>query len=158
MTCQVFVSCGHAAKLLEPIKEAFHQIAILIDMSIIRSVFGAVAARRDQRLRACGLDIRDQRTCVLSLVADDGLGVQALNQGLSLPHVSHFAARQYPAQRIAQRIDREMDLGTQPAPRAPERLRAVFCLLDAGCVLVGARTAVLSMSSASKSASWRSPR
>ena len=149
--CQFFVARGHAAKLLEPIQEAFHQIAIFIDMSIIRSVCGAVAARRDHRLRAYGLNVRDQRICVISLVADDGLGVQALNQGLGLRHVSHFAARQYPAQRVAPRIDREMDLGTQPAPRAPECLRAVFFWAPAACWW--ARTTVLSMSKASKSAS-----
>ncbi len=153
MTCQFFGARGHAAKRLEPIKEAFHQMAIFIDMSIIRSVFGTVAARRDHRLRAYGLDVRNQRICVIPLVADDGLGVQALNQGLGLRHVSHFAARQSPAQRVAPRIDREMDLGTQPAPRAPECLRAVFFGAPAACWW--ARTTVLSMSSASNSASWR---
>ena len=54
---------------------------------------------------------------------------------------------------MAQRIHREMDLGTQPAPRAPEGVRAVFFWAPAACWW--ARTIVLSMSSASKSASWR---
>ena len=83
----------------------------------------------------------------------DGLGVQALNQGLGLRHVSHFAARQSPAQRVAPRIDREMDLGTQPAPRAPKCLRAIF--FGAPAVCWWAPTTVMSMSSASNSASWR---
>lgn len=134
-------------------KDAFHPIAICIDMSIRRSVFGAGAARRDHRLCAYSLDIRDQRLCVVSLVPNDRLGVQALDQGTGLRDIGYLTSRQYPAQRSAQRIDREMDLGPQPAPRAPECVRAVFLGAPAACWW--ARTTVRSMSRASTSASVR---
>ena len=130
-------------------KDAFHPIAICIAMSSIRSVFGAGAARREHRLRAYGLDIRDQRLDILSLVADDAW-VCRPSSGLGLRHVRHVAARQEPAQRVAPRIDREMDLGPPPAPRA---VRAVFFGAPAACWW--ARTTVRSMSSASQSASWQ---
>lgn len=106
-----------------------------------------VTARRDHRLRAHSLDVGHQRIRIVVLVADDRLSVQTLDQGLGLRNIGDFAARQEPAQGITQRIDREMNLGTQPAPRASEGLRAVFFGAPAACWW--ARTIVLSMSSAS---------
>ena len=153
VACQCVIACDHTAKLLEPTKEALHQIAVLIQMAIIVSWVGTVTARRYPHLHAHGLDVGHQRIRIVALAADDGLDVQALTQGLGLRHVRHFAVRQEPAQRDAPRIDREMGLGTPPAPRAPACVRDVFFGAPAACWW--ARTTVRSMSSASKSASWR---
>lgn len=57
---------------LRKINEAFHQIAVIAQISIERSVFGPVAARWDHCHSAHGLAAHDQRIRIVSLVADDG--------------------------------------------------------------------------------------
>ena len=102
---------GNATKLLEATEEAFRQISVFIQMSTIGSLFGAVAARRDHRLSARGIDARHQCLCIVSLVANDRAGAQALDQCAGLRDIGHLAARQPPAQRVAQRIYCSVNLG-----------------------------------------------
>ena len=70
-------------------------------------------------------DERDQRICVISLVVDDCLGVQAFNQDLGLRNVSHFAARRDPVQQVLRASTVRWILVLSP-PRAPEYLRPSF--------------------------------
>jgi hypothetical protein len=62
----------------------------------------------------------------IALVPDHLMHGKAFNKRLRLGDVVHLTARELPAQRVAQRIRRRMNLGAQPPTRAPERLRAVF--------------------------------
>src|ERR1019366_588135 len=121
-------------------------------MTIIGSLFDAVAARRNHRGSACGVNQCDERVSVIAFICNDRLRIEAFDQGGRLRNVGDFPSRQYPAEWIAQRIHRGVNLGTQPATRAPEGLRAFFFWAPAACWW--ARTTVLSMNSASKSTSW----
>ena len=75
-------------------KETLHQIAVFVPMSIIGSVFSVIAAWRDCRLSAHGMDVRDQRIRIVSLVTNDRLGAQALDQGTGLGDIGHLTSRQ----------------------------------------------------------------
>lgn len=56
---------------------------------------------------------------VVSLVCDDGLRGRVLEQNIDTLQIMDLARCEYKARRIAQRIDRGVDLGAQPAPAAP---------------------------------------
>ena len=120
-------------------------------MTIIGALCDAIATRWNHRVSARGVDARDKRIRVVSLVADDSSHTEALDQTHRLRDIRDLSPSQNPAQRIAQSIHRCVDLSTQSAARAPERLRPRFFWAPAACWC--ARTAVLSMSNASKSAS-----
>lgn len=119
---------GHAAKPFETTEEALRQLAVFIQMSIIGSLFGAVAAQRDRRLSAHGMDAYHHASASHPLSPMTVSGHRpSISTGLRL------ASRQYPAQRIAQRIHRGMNLVLSP-PR--ERLGGLL-FLGAGSVLAG---------------------
>ncbi len=56
---------------------------------------------------------------VVSLVCDDGLRGRVLEQNIDTLQIMDLARCEYKARRIAQRIDRGVDFGAQPAPAAP---------------------------------------
>ena len=72
-------------------------------------------------------------------------------EGVGLTRVGLFGAPQGESDRVAQRINDAMNLGSETAARAAQSLRAVFFLALAACWW--ARTAVLSIITASSSRS-----
>ena len=95
------------------------------------SLFGAVATRRDRRLSACGMDACHQRISIVSLVANDRLGAQALDQCAGLRNIGHLASRQSPAHPPWRE-------SWCSARRASARAVGGLLFLGAGSVLVGA--------------------
>src|SRR5262245_42084918 len=119
--------------MLDAVEEAFHQVAVFIQVTIIGPLLLAVRHWRDYHQSASRTNVRDQGIGVVCLVGHHRLSVQSLDQGLSLLDVRLLATGQIAAQRIAQCIDRGMDLGAQSSARASKRLRAVFFWAPAAC-------------------------
>jgi hypothetical protein len=121
-------------------------------MSIIVSLFNTVATGRNHHHRACGVHQCHQPNSVVAVVTHHRVRINPGDQSRCLRNVRNLDAVQYPAQRVAQRIHRRMNLRAHPAARAPERLSAFFFWAPAACWC--ARTTVLSISNDSKSRSF----
>src|SRR5262245_7368909 len=128
-------------------------MALTVAMAVISTLNSTILARRNNGLSARLLNGRDEGHRVIAFVSDHLLGGKAFDQRRRLGDVADLPAGESPTQRVAQRIDGSMDLGAQSATRAPERLWALFFWAPAACWW--ARTVVLSISSACKSASPR---
>jgi hypothetical protein len=66
--------------------------------------------------------LNDALLGVERLVGDQRVGLQPGQEMIGPDQVVRFAAGQEEAGRVAERIDRGMDLGAQSAARAPDRL------------------------------------
>src|ERR1035438_9289812 len=151
---ELVVPSGNAPKLLDASEESLDEIAILVQMGIVRPEFLAVGARRDNRLRRAGSNGLDQSIGIVALVAYDCLGGDTGNQVGGMVDIGDLSSAQNQPQWIAQRIHRGVHLGAQSAARAPDRLSAFFFWAPAACWW--ARTMVESISSCSRSASpWK---
>ena len=90
----------------------------------------AVALGRDhERLPPCQQRFDQPLVGIEGFVCQQGLGRHIRQQHVSAFEIMGLARRQDEVQRIAQRIDERMNLGTQPAFAAPDLLVLVvfFC-------------------------------
>ena len=147
------VARGDASELLDPAEKTFDEVAIFVDMVIEISRVESVRARWNDSLAALGHDSLNKRVRIVALVGDDKPGRLILDQYFCLLDVGHLSCRENHTQRIAQGIDRHMQLGGQSASRAADLLDARFFWAPAECWW--ARTIVESMNKCSMSASPR---
>lgn len=126
-------SGGDASELLDAVEETLDQIAILVEVPIELAGVEAIGARRDDGLSALRHDLRDEGIRIVGLVGDDVGGGLILDTCGRLRDVGKLPGRQNDAQRVAQRIDRDMQLGRQPAARAADFLAAGFFWAPAEC-------------------------
>jgi len=146
------VSGCDTTELLEAIEKSLDKVSRLISMPIDFALGVAVAPWRDDGLGSRGFDGVDQGITVVALVSDNCASRNCLDQGGTLRDISNLACRQDQTNRIAKRIDADMDFCGQSALRAADRLIAtVFLGAPAACCW--ARTIVASMNNSSRSAS-----
>jgi hypothetical protein len=148
---EIVVAGGNASELLDTVEEAFDQMAALVDMSVERTGGEAMGSRRDDSLTALFRYRRHEGIRVVALVGHDKPGDLILDQSAGLVDVGNLTRREDDAQRIAQGIYRDMQLGRQPAPRSTDFLTAGFFWAPDECWC--ARTMVESMKRCSMSAS-----
>ncbi len=77
--CQFVVARGDTPEVLEASEKAFDQVAVLVEMAIKAALGKSIGTRRDDGLRAGGLDLRNEMIGVVALVRDDGLCRQTLD-------------------------------------------------------------------------------
>lgn len=119
---QLIVSRGETAELFESIEESFDEIFRLVTMPVDFALREPIASRRDDGLSARGFDGFNQYIAVVSLVSHNCFGRDGCHEGGPLRDISELSAGEDQSDRIAQRIDRHMDLCGQPAPRSADRL------------------------------------
>ena len=103
------------AELLEPIEEAFDQIACLVTMPV--DLCGVSRCRREG-ITTCAPASSIAFTkgiAVVAFVGNHGLCRDRLDESLGLGNVSFLATGEDQSQGVAQRIDTGMDFGCQPA-------------------------------------------
>ena len=117
------VAGGNGTELLEPGEEIFNQMARLVEFTVIVARELAALFRRDHR-NFSGRRQRLDHTLlsIKRLVGNQRLGLQLGQQVIGAHQVMRLAAGQDNAGRIAERIDRGVDLGAQSAARAPDGL------------------------------------
>lgn len=120
------VSGGNTSELLETAEETLDQISIPIEMSIERAKSAAIGAGRDNSLSALRLDGCHESIGVVTLVGDDKASRLILGLCSRLIDVCNLPRRQDDAQRIAQRIDRDVEFCGQSASRPADFLTAGF--------------------------------
>lgn len=131
---QFIVARGEATKLLEPIEESLDEVSRLVTMPVDFALREPIASGRNDRLGARGFDGLDQCIAVVSLVGNNRSGWNGRHEGCTLRDIGDLATGQDHSDRIAQCIDRRMDLCRQPTPRSTDRLTAtVFLGAPAAC-------------------------
>ena len=152
MSSEFLIARGDTAELLELIKESLDEVTGLITMMVIVAWRSSIRARWNNRFGRVGLNPLHQGITVIAFIGDDGLGIgRHGQQGIGLTHVGLFGACQGESDRVTQRINDAVNLGSETARRAAQSLRAVFFLAPAACWW--ARTAVLSIITSSSSRS-----
>ena len=152
MSREFFIARGDTAELFELIKESLDEVTRLITMMIIVAWRFSIRARWNNRFGRVGLNLLHQGITVIAFISNDGLGIgRHSQQGVGLAHVGLFGPRQSESDRVVQRINDAVNLGSETAARAAQSPRAVFFLAPAACWW--ARTAVLSSITSSSSRS-----
>ena len=145
------VTRGDASEMLEASKEALDQIASAVEMPIEFARRQSIGPGRNHGLGASRFDSGHKMVGVVSLVGRHSLSRQILDQCRGVVDIRVLPGRKNDAQRIAQRIDGNVQFGCQSAARAADFLTARFFWAPAECWW--ARTMVESMNSCSMSAS-----
>ena len=127
---------GYGPELLQLGEEVLDQVACLVEVLVVGPGFFAVALGRDHRCLA-GLRQRLEHSLVgvECLVGDQSVGSEFGQQGVGTLQIMCLPGREGQAGRVAQRIDRGVDLRAQAATAAPDRLvvGAVFLAAPALC-------------------------
>ena len=129
------VSRGDGAILLELAEEILDEMARLVSLLVELALDLAVALGRDHdRLSPCKQRLDHPFVGIEGFVCQQGIGRHVWQQRVGAFQIMGLARRQEEVQRIAQRIDKRMNLGAQPAFAAPDRLVfAVFFCAPALC-------------------------
>lgn len=143
-----------APELLDLADEALHQMSFLVEMRIIGVWLAAPCARRYHGERPT-LEYRSEEvTGVVRAICDHIRTRETGDEPLRLGHIVCFSSCQRKAQRVAERIDTDMDLGAEPAAAPSQRLgRMPTVFLGAPAAEGWARTMVLSRIRCSRSGS-----
>src|SRR5690349_10250357 len=105
--------------MLDFVDEPLDQIALLVEVLVVRDGLRARAARWNDRLSA---DFSDRCAKAIGVKAHIGKQVfegKTADQALSLAYVVDLACGQDEADRIAEGVDADVDLGAQAAARTP---------------------------------------
>jgi len=97
--------------MLEFVEEAFYQIALLIDVFVIRDGLRSRSGRRNDSLCTGLCDARTKPIGVIALVGQQMFERHAADEVLGLEDVVHLAAGQDETNGIAKRIHAGADLG-----------------------------------------------
>jgi len=119
--------------MLDFVEEALDQIALLVDMLVIRDGLRSRSGRRNDRLGTGLCDARTKPIGVITPVGQQMFERQAADEVLGLDNVVHLAASQDEADGIAKRIHAGADLGAQAAARTPDRLILAPPFAPAAC-------------------------
>ena len=126
-------------------------MAFLVEFGIVRDGLGAGAVRGDHGADVVLAQVRPEGIGVEGLVGDQDLGRQAADERFGLSDVVRLTGGETNAQRIAERIYGDVQLGAQPPARAPDGLISSPPFAPAECWW--ARTMVESSMTYSKSGS-----
>ena len=117
----------------EFVEKALDEIALAVKGEITRPRRLAVGFRRNHRIDPpLGEDV-DQRIGVVGLVTDQSLRIGLVKQRLCACQIVGLPRRERYLDRIAERIDKDVNLGGQSAAGSADRLLAVFFRAPALC-------------------------
>ena len=134
VSSELVVSCGDAAEVLELVEEALDEVALAVEREVAMARGDAIGLGRDDRGDAPRLQGQDQGVGVIGLVGQEGPRADPGQQQLGLAKIAGLTGRQRDADRIAQGIDDDVDLGGQSASGAADGLvLAVFFRAPALC-------------------------
>jgi hypothetical protein len=113
--------------VLELVEEAFDEIALPVEDLAVAPRHAPASGRRNAGPDAPLAQALAEPVCVIGLVAEEAaVGREHIDQGGDGGEVMRLSWRQGQADRQPAAIDDRMDLGSQAAPRAPNRFFTVF--------------------------------
>lgn len=117
------VARSDGAVLLQACEEVFDQMARLVQVSVICTRLSVGRPRRNDNRFSLVQQRPDQSGLgVIGLVGEDGLCGRVLEQDIGALEVMRLPRGEDKSCRVAQRIDRRMDLGAQASSAAPKSL------------------------------------
>ena len=108
--------------MLDLVDEPLDQVSLFVEVLVIRDSLRAGTVRWNDRLSACVRNGGSKVIGVVALVGEQVFEGKSLDQALCLTDIADLAWRQDEADRIAEGIDGDADLGAQAAARTPDRL------------------------------------
>lgn len=108
--------------MLEFVEEALNAVSLLVEIDIVGTLDLAVPFGRDNNFGAGFVDAINKVVGVVSLVADGGIGVETIDQVMSEGDIVALAGRADQADRKAERLGGNMNLGAQAAARPAQAL------------------------------------
>jgi hypothetical protein len=108
------VARRYAPEVLHFVDEAFDEVALSIELLVVGRRLQAPRERRDHGVGAEGQEGPDS-IGVVCLISDDVLGHEPFDQCLGLRAVVDLAGREDETQRVAERIDGDVDFRTRSA-------------------------------------------
>ena len=113
------VACCDAAKLFEIAEEVFHQMAPAVHCEVAEDrVFAVGLGRDNRRLAGLGERLEHPRLGIERLVGDQRVGGKVGQQGVGALQIMRLPRREREPSRVAERVNRGVDLGAQAAPAA----------------------------------------
>ena len=120
---RLVVASGDGAVLLEPGEEVLDEVASLVEMAVVVARLLARAARRDDHsFVRCQQWLDHPSLGVERPIGDEAVGFVARQQRIGAFEIMGLAGREMKARRVAEGIDRGVDLGAQAPAAAPEGL------------------------------------
>ena len=119
--------------MLEFVEEALDEVAFAIEREVAIPRRSPIGFWRNHRGDSPLSERIDQRISVVSLVAKQGIWIDAVDQLLRTSQIVGLSRCQHQFDRIAQGIDEGVDFGRQSAAGSADRLRAVFFRAPALC-------------------------
>ena len=116
----LFVARRDAPEVFDGVEEALDEIAFGIEREIARALNLPVGLWRDDRDDVAYLEAGNEAIGVISLVGDHGFRRSLGGKRFGLGDVVNLAPGEADREGIAQGVDDGVDLGGQPAPRAPD--------------------------------------
>ena len=129
-----FEAGGDAAEMLDPVEEAFDEVALLVERLGKAMLFLAVGLVGYVRRRALCLDPLAQPVRVIGFVAEQDIAVtQAGQQGVGTQKVVGLARSEQDIDRQAARIGDRVDLGRQSSSGAAHTMNCGAFFTLAAC-------------------------
>ena len=116
------VARGDGAKVLEFIEEAFDEITFAVEREVAVSQGLAIGLWGNHRGDLAPVESVDQQIGVVSLIADQSLRIDAVDQRLRASHIVGLPGREHQLDGVAKGIDERVDFGRQSAARAADGL------------------------------------
>ncbi len=131
---ELVIARGDAPEVLEPVEEAFDEVALAVNLAVNDTADPDVALRRDVSEGASGFDERDNGGREVAAVGNDVTSErQSLDQGREGGLVRGLAGGEQQAHRQAVTIHHDVDFGGQSSTRTADGvIRAPF-LPPAAC-------------------------
>ena len=130
----LFVARGDAPEVFDEIEEALDEVSFCVKCEIAVARDFAICFGRDDGADFSDFEALNEAIGVIALVGQHGFGLDLRGERLGLRDVLDLTAGQAERQRIAQRIDDDMDFRRQTAARAAYRLvEAPFLSAPALC-------------------------
>jgi hypothetical protein len=108
--------------MLDLVDEPLDQVALLVEVLVVRDGSRAGAVRRDDGLSARVFNGGSKAIGVVALVGEQVFEGKTLDQALCLADIGDLARCQDEAYRIAESVDGNADLRAQAAARTSDRL------------------------------------
>jgi hypothetical protein len=108
--------------MLDLVDEPLDQVALLVEVLVVRDGSRAGAIRRDDGLGARICNGGSKAVGIVTLVSEQVFEGKTLDQALCLTDIGDLTCRQDKADRIAESVDGNADLRAQTAARTPDRL------------------------------------
>ena len=103
-------------------KQRSMRVAQLISLLVVRDLNFAASQGGNNRRHSLGDDALAQGIAVITLIDQDGPTLGLLQEAFGLGDLVNLTCRQQKAQRSAQNIGEQVNLGRQPSSGAPQSL------------------------------------